>query len=101
MIGKIGINVDNLICRKRSFVGTMATIYSVEESDNSTLRQKNASGSKRRWHKGLQPSYRFVTNGLYVLAMQCMSTLAVVKRETGSWKWSAVQLFYMTGWLTF
>ena len=33
----------------------------------------------------------------YVLAMQCMSTLAVVKRETRSWKWPAIQLFYMTG----
>ncbi len=32
----------------------------------------------------------------YVLAMQCMSTLAVVKRETKSWKWPAIQLVYMT-----
>jgi ferrous iron transport protein B len=33
----------------------------------------------------------------YVFAMQCMSTLAVVKRETNSWKWPLVQLVYMTG----
>jgi ferrous iron transport protein B len=33
----------------------------------------------------------------YVLAMQCMSTLAIVKRETGSWKWPIIQFIYMTG----
>jgi ferrous iron transport protein B len=33
----------------------------------------------------------------YVLAMQCMSTLAIVKRETGTWKWPVIQLLYMTG----
>jgi ferrous iron transport protein B len=33
----------------------------------------------------------------YVLAMQCMSTLAVVKRETGTWKWPIIQAVYMTG----
>ena len=82
------------------FVGTMATLYSVGEDnsgDQLTLRQKMGQA---RTETGT-PVYTLAT-GLslmifYVLAMQCMSTLAVVKRETRSWKWPIFQLLYMTG----
>ena len=79
------------------FVGTMATLYSVNEEDESaTLREKMQAAS---WPNGTKV-YTLATGVslmlFYLLAMQCMSTLAVVKRETNSWKWPMIQLAYMT-----
>jgi ferrous iron transport protein B len=97
---KIGIALITSFAAREVFVGTMATLYSVGEDaqDNSnTLRQKMAAAVRADG----TPVYDLAT-GLsllifYVLAMQCMSTLAVVKRETRSWKWPLIQLVYMTG----
>ena len=82
------------------FVGTMATLYSVgnDEDENSLLLREKMQQAKR--DDGSQV-YTLAT-GLslmifYVFAMQCMSTLAVVRRETRSWKWPLIQLIYMTG----
>ena len=80
------------------FVGSMATIYSVGEnfeSGNTLLERMSA----QRDPQG-QPVYT-LASGLslmlfYAFAMQCMSTLAVVRRETKSWKWPIIQLVYMT-----
>ncbi|MBS1665804.1 MAG: ferrous iron transport protein B [Bacteroidetes bacterium] len=97
---KIGIALITSFAAREVFVGTMATLYSVEggkDADQQTLRQrmdlaKKADGSK---------VYTLATGVslliFYMLAMQCMSTLAVVKRETRSWKWPTIQLLYMTG----
>lgn len=96
---KIGIALITSFAAREVFVGTMATIYSVGDSadENSlTLRQKmNAA----KWPDGSKV-YTFAA-GLsllifYVLAMQCMSTLAIVKRETKSWKWPLIMFGYMT-----
>jgi len=96
---KIGIALITSFAAREVFVGTMATLYSVEggkDADKSTLTQKmrmakNTDGS---------PVYNLASGVslmvFYLLAMQCMSTLAVVKRETRSWKWPMIQLFYMT-----
>jgi ferrous iron transport protein B len=94
---KIGIAIISSIAAREVFVGTMATLYSVEENDDSSLRQKlqgakHADGSKVYTLPAAVSLMIF-----YVLAMQCMSTLAVVKRETKSWKWPVFQFFYMTG----
>jgi len=97
---KIGIALITSFAAREVFVGTMATLYSVGESprkDSSTLRQKmNAA----RWPDG----HRVYTlaSGLalmifYAFAMQCMSTMAVVYRETSSWKMPLIQFSYMTG----
>lgn len=93
---KIGIALITSFAAREVFVGTMATLYSVEEDDGSSLREKMQSAT---WSNGA-PVY---TLGaalslmvFYVLAMQCMSTLAIVKRETRSWKWPMIQLAYMT-----
>jgi len=94
---KIGIALITSFAAREVFVGTMATIYSVEESDNSTLRQKMQAAVKEDGTKVYSLATALSLMVFYVLAMQCMSTLAVVKRETGSWKWPAVQLLYMTG----
>lgn len=93
---KIGIALITSFAAREVFVGTMATIYSVDEDDESTLQQKMANA---KLPDG-SPVYTLPTAislmVFYVLAMQCMSTLAIVKRETKSWKWPMIQFAYMT-----
>lgn len=96
---KIGIALITSFAAREVFVGTMATLYSVGDSDDESgllLREKMQQEKKSDG----SPVYSLAT-GLslmvfYLLAMQCMSTLAVVKRETRSWKWPMIQLAYMT-----
>jgi len=96
---KIGIALITSFAAREVFVGTMATLYSVgddTDENSNTLRQKMAAA---KWPDGSK--VYTLASGLslmvfYVFAMQCMSTLAVVKRETRSWKWPIIQLLYMT-----
>jgi ferrous iron transport protein B len=97
---KIGIALITSFAAREVFVGTMATLYSVEggkDADQPTLRQRMRSARRDNG----TPVYTLASGVslmiFYVLAMQCMSTLAVVRRETRSWKWPAIQLAYMTG----
>jgi ferrous iron transport protein B len=97
---KIGIALITSFAAREVFVGTMATLYSVEggkDADRQTLHQRMQSA---RRDDGT-PVYTLAAGVslmiFYVFAMQCMSTLAVVRRETRSWKWPAIQLVYMTG----
>lgn len=104
---KIGIALITSFAAREVFVGTMATLYSVEDSNDSGLRDK----LKAAKHTNGKPVYTLAAAlslmVFYVLAMQCMSTLAVVKRETKTWKWPIIQLVYMTvlayclSWLTY
>ncbi|MES2003630.1 MAG: ferrous iron transport protein B [Bacteroidota bacterium] len=94
---KIGIALITSFAAREVFVGTMATLYSVEETDNSSLRQKMESATHADGRKVYTLPAAFSLMIFYVLAMQCMSTLAVVKRETRSWKWPVFQFIYMTG----
>ena len=97
---KIGIALITSFAAREVFVGTMATLYSVGEDrdeDNTTLRQKMNSAKRPDGSKVYNLATGLSLLIFYVLAMQCMSTLAVVKRETRSWKWPAIQLVYMTG----
>ena len=97
---KIGIALITSFAAREVFVGTMATLYSVGEdadTNNSTLRQKMAAAVRPDGTKVYNLATGLSLLIFYVLAMQCMSTLAVVKRETRSWKWPAIQLVYMTG----
>lgn len=97
---KIGIALITSFAAREAFVGTMATIYSVDggEENVSTIRDKmrNAKDAET----GL-PVFTFATAFslmlFYAFAMQCMSTVAVVYRETKSWRWPVIQLVYMTG----
>jgi len=96
---KIGIALITSFAAREVFVGTMATIYSVGDDNDGSLLLKE------KMKAAVKPDGKPVFNlasGLslmifYVFAMQCMSTLAVVKRETKSWKWPVIQLIYMTG----
>ncbi|MBK8519371.1 MAG: ferrous iron transport protein B [Chitinophagaceae bacterium] len=97
---KIGIALITSFAAREVFVGTMATLYSVgedAESNNSTLREKMGAAVKPDGSKVYNLATGLSLLIFYVLAMQCMSTLVIVKRETRSWKWPAIQLVYMTG----
>ncbi len=94
---KIGIALITSFAAREVFVGTMATLYSVEENDNSSLREKLQSAKNEDGSKVYTLAAGLSLMVFYVLAMQCMSTLAVVKRETKSWKWPVIQFAYMTG----
>jgi ferrous iron transport protein B len=97
---KIGIALITSFAAREVFVGTMATLYSVGEdadASNSTLRQKMAAAVRPDGTKVYDLATGLSLLIFYVLAMQCMSTLAIVKRETRSWKWPTIQLVYMTG----
>lgn len=93
---KIGIALITSFAAREVFVGTMATLYSVEEQDNSSLREKLQAARHPDGTKVYTLPAALSLMVFYVLAMQCMSTLAVVKRETKSWKWPAIQFVYMT-----
>jgi ferrous iron transport protein B len=97
---KIGIALITSFAAREVFVGTMATLYSVEggkDADRQTLHQRMQSARREDG----SPVYTLASGVslmiFYVFAMQCMSTLAVVRRETRSWKWPVIQLVYMTG----
>jgi ferrous iron transport protein B len=94
---KIGIALITSFAAREVFVGTMATIYSIGSvQDELSIRDKMAKETRANG----KPVYDFATALslllFYVFAMQCMSTLAVVKRETNSWKWPAIQFFFMS-----
>jgi len=96
---KIGIALITSFAAREVFVGTMATLYSVGENDEGGKRLTEKMRSAVRADG--KPVFN-LASGLsllifYVFAMQCMSTLAVVRRETRSWKWPMIQLVYMTG----
>lgn len=96
---KIGIALITSFAAREAFVGTMATIYSVDggDEDTGTIRERMIASKNNV--TGL-PIYTFATGIslmlFYAFAMQCMSTVAVVYRETKSWKWPMIQLVYMT-----
>ena len=94
---KIGIALVTSFAAREVFVGTMATLYSVEESDNSSLREKLKAAVRPDGTPVYSLAAALSLMIFYVLAMQCMSTLAIVKRETQSWKWPTIQFFMMTG----
>jgi len=96
---KIGIAVVSSFAAREVFVGTLATIYSVgsHSDEEGTIKNKmeaevDANGKK---------IFNFPTGIslllFYAFAMQCVSTLAIVKKETNSWKWPIIQLVFMSG----
>jgi ferrous iron transport protein B len=95
---KIGIALVTSFAAREVFVGTMSTIYSVgsEVDDVTTVREKmtaeiNPATGKPRYDLAVGWSLML----FYAFSMQCMSTLAVVRRETGSWKWPLYQFAFM------
>ena len=95
---KIGIALITSFAAREVFVGTLATIYSVEaENENTaTIKEKMASEiNSETGGKRFNFSVGMSLLIFYAFAMQCMATLAIVKRETKTWKWPLIQLFGM------
>lgn len=96
---KIGIALITSFAAREVFVGTMATLFSVEDDKKNNTRLQDKMKTAIR--PGGMPLFTLASGVslmiFYAFAMQCMSTLAVVRRETQSWKWPVIQLFYMTG----
>ncbi|ANH59787.1 ferrous iron transport protein B [Dokdonia donghaensis] len=94
---KIGIALITSFAAREVFVGTLATIYSVGDAEEETI--KNRMAGEINPVLGT-PRFNFASGIslllFYAFAMQCMSTLAIVKRETNSWKWPMIQLGAMT-----
>jgi ferrous iron transport protein B len=95
---KIGIALITSFAAREVFVGTMATIYSIgSEADEYSVRKQMAAEIRPDTGK---PVYSMATSLslliFYAFAMQCMSTLAVVKRETNSYKWPLIQFLYLS-----
>ena len=95
---KIGIGVVTSFAAREVFVGTLATIYSVGSAsdDQDTIKSKMAAEVHSNGKKVFTLASGISLLLFYAFAMQCVSTLAVVKRETNSWKWPLIQLVSMT-----
>lgn len=95
---KIGVAVITSFAAREVFVGTLATIYSVGNEQESTIKERMRNEVHANSKK---PVYSFATGIsillFYAFAMQCVSTIAIVKRETNGWKWPLIQMFVMTG----
>ncbi|MDZ4714029.1 MAG: ferrous iron transport protein B [Cytophagales bacterium] len=96
---KIGIALITSFAAREVFVSTIATIYSLGSTDdNVTIKDRlKAEINPVTGGPRFTPAVGFSLLVFYTFAMQCMSTLAVVKRETKGWKWPFAQLIYMTG----
>lgn len=94
---KIGIAIISSFAAREVFVGTLATIYSVGSEDEQTIKKRMAAETNPVLGG---PLFTFASGIslllFYAFAMQCMSTLAIVKIETGTWKWPLIQLFGMS-----
>ena len=95
---KIGIGLIGAMSAREVFVSTLGTVYSVADADE-TSRPLQDSLRKDRWPDG-RPVWTTLTAVsllvYFVLAMQCISTLAIVRRETNGWKWPIVMQVYLT-----
>lgn len=97
---KIGVAVVSSFAAREVFVGTLATIYSVGSHSEEEVTIKNRMAAEVHPTTGTKV-FNFATGVslllFYAFAMQCISTLAIVKKETNSWKWPIIQLVVMSG----
>lgn len=95
---KIGIAIISSFAAREVFVGTLATIYSVGNEEEETIKNKMAAeinpvtgGSLFNLASGMSLLL------FYAFAMQCISTIAIVKKETNGWRWPTIQFIFMSG----
>jgi ferrous iron transport protein B len=96
---KIGIALITSFAAREVFVGTMATIYSVEgsaEKMDSVQQKMKTATNPQTGQPVFSLAVAFSLMMFYAFAMQCASTVAVVYRETKNWRWPAIQFAYMT-----
>jgi ferrous iron transport protein B len=85
---RIGIGLATSVAARETIIGTLATLYGVEPDSRGL-------GLQAALHHELSPASAVALLIFFALAMQCVSTIAVVHRETNSWKWPALQFVYM------
>ena len=93
---KIGIALISSFAAREVFVGTLATIYSVGNDSEETIKKRMAAETKANGKALFDLPTGVSLMLFYAFALQCMSTLAIVKKETNGWKWPMIQLFSMT-----
>ena len=93
---KIGIALISSFAAREVFVGTLATIYSIESDAQETIKRRMAGEIRKDGTRLFNLPTGISLMLFYAFAMQCISTLAIVKKETNSWKWPGIQLFSMT-----
>jgi len=95
---KIGIAIISSFAAREVFVSTLATIYSVGSEEEETIKNRMASEINPTNGK---PLFNFATGIslllFYAFAMQCASTIAIVKKETNGWMWPSIQFAFMSG----
>ena len=93
---KIGIALISSFAAREVFVGTLATIYSVGNDSQETIKNKMSAEIRPDGSPLFNLASGISLMLFYAFAMQCMSTLAIVKKETNGWKWPLIQLVAMT-----
>ena len=93
---KIGIALISSFAAREVFVGTLATIYSVGNNQEETIKNRMKAERKPNGELLFDLPTGISLMLFYAFALQCMSTLAIVKKETNGWKWPMIQLFSMT-----
>ena len=100
---RIGIGLVSSFAAREVFVSSTAVVFSVEHFEGgkgTDVTPLLASLRRAHWPDGrllFTPLVCLTLMIYYVFAMQCMSTVAIVKRETNSWRWPLFQIGYMTG----
>ena len=93
---KIGIAIITSFAAREVFVGTLATIFSVGSENVDTIKEKISYQRKPNGQLLFNLPTGVSLMVFYAFALQCMSTIAIVKKETNSWKWAAIQFIFMT-----
>jgi ferrous iron transport protein B len=95
---KMGIGIVSSFAAREVFVSTMSTVYNVGDYDESSVSDLEKTLQEQK-HPDGTPVYTALTGVslmvFYVFALQCVSTVAVVRRETNSWRWPLFQWAYM------
>lgn len=104
---RMGIALLTSFAAREVFVGTMATIYSLENEESTSIREKMMAEKNEHGQLVYTPAVSFSLLIFYAFALQCVSTIAVVKRETKGWFWPLIQLTsftilaYLASWISF
>jgi ferrous iron transport protein B len=101
---RVGIGLISSFAAREVFVSSMGVVFGVEDADEEDTTPLRSALLQAKWPDGhalFTPLTCLTLMIFYVFAMQCMSTVAVVRRETNGWKWPLFQIAYMTGaaWL--
>jgi ferrous iron transport protein B len=97
---QIGIGLISSFAAREVFVSTMSVVFNAQSADQDDTAPLRTQMLAAHWPDGrplFTPLVCFTLMIFYVFAMQCMSTIAIVRRETNSWKWPLFQTAYMTG----